>query len=132
LWDLSTDEGAAGLPVLQCGEEPAAQTVAAGETAGGAAMKGLHICYSRMDETKKWRRRCPSCTFRTTMFGWFQEWYGWHITCLHCGEQWQDGCQVERPFMSGWRKRNIAEARRLWSIYKTRQHEKARQQEAQP
>ena len=37
----------------------------------------------------------------------FQEWYGWDVACLHCGESWGDGERIERPFAPGWRKRRV-------------------------
>lgn len=72
------------------------------------------ICSPTVIDKKKWRCICPSCTFRTTHVGFFQEWYGWHRTCLNCGEEWQDGEWGERPFEPGWRARNIAAARARW------------------
>jgi hypothetical protein len=36
-----------------------------------------------------------------------QEWYGTMWTCLACGDQWADGELLERPFMRGWRWRNV-------------------------
>lgn len=59
------------------------------------------------------RHYCPECRKRTTMFGWFQEWYGWNVTCLTCGDQWQDSDAVERPFKRGWRKERVEEAKKL-------------------
>ena len=56
--------------------------------------------------------KCPTCKKRRKFYGWFQEYYGWHMTCLSCGDQWQDGEMLERPFMPGWRKKNIEYARR--------------------
>lgn len=73
------------------------------------------VCSPEVTKAKKWRRRCPSCTFRATHVGYFYEWYGWHVTCLRCGEQWQDGEWLERPFMPRWRQRNIEAARKRWS-----------------
>jgi len=74
----------------------------------------LTVCQPTIQEVKKWRRICRSCTFRATFLGWHQEWYGWHVTCLNCGEVWQDGEWGERPFERGWRQQNIAAARRVW------------------
>lgn len=55
---------------------------------------------------------CPTCGRRRRMYMWWQEWYGWHVTCLTCGEQWQDGEMLARPFCRGWRKENIAQAKK--------------------
>lgn len=78
----------------------------------------IHICWTRVDEIKKWRRRCPSCTFYTTHLGWFQERYGWNVTCLNCGEAWQDGERCPRPFAPGWRQQNIASAKQIWKEHR--------------
>ena len=56
---------------------------------------------------------CPNCSKRTRFFAWFQEWYGWHSTCLTCGDQWQDSDAMPRPFMRGWRKKNIDKALKM-------------------
>jgi len=53
---------------------------------------------------------CPTCGEKADAFEWFQEWYGWHSTCLKCGDQWQDGELCPRPFRRGWRRENIANA----------------------
>ena len=76
----------------------------------------LVICRPTILRRMKWRRTCPSCTFRTTHVGFFAEWYGWHVTCLNCGEEWQDGEWVERPFAPHWRQDNIAAARKQWKM----------------
>jgi hypothetical protein len=46
------------------------------------------------------------------MLGLFAEWYGTTWTCCGCGDEWQDGEMLERPFAPGWRKRNVEYARR--------------------
>lgn len=74
----------------------------------------LVICMPAVLDKKKWRRVCPSCTFYATHVGFFQEWYGWSVTCLNCGEEWQDGEWGERPFVQGWRSKNIEAARKRW------------------
>lgn len=70
------------------------------------------ICSPKVKEQRVMMRKCPTCNKKRKMFGFFQEWYGWHITCLGCGDQWQDGEMLERPFMPRWRKENIESARR--------------------
>lgn len=72
------------------------------------------VCSPTIMERKKWRRICPNCTFRSTTVGFFAEWYGWHVICLHCGEEWQDGEWMERPCVAGWRQHNIEVARKRW------------------
>lgn len=55
---------------------------------------------------------CPTCERQRRAFGFLQEWYGWHLTCAGCGDQWQDGEMVGRPFAPGWRRQNIEYARK--------------------
>lgn len=71
----------------------------------------LHICFSRKDEERVLISKCPTCKRRTKFYSWFQEWYGWHSTCLNCGDRWTDGEMLERPFERGWRKENILRAK---------------------
>ena len=80
----------------------------------GGEMTGVHILWSRVDAIEKRRKYCSNCDARRTFVMWFQEWYGWHVTCLGCGEQWQDGERLDRPFERGWRQQNIETARKLW------------------
>lgn len=77
-----------------------------------------HICWSRKDDQAISRLACPTCKRRTFFYQWFQEWYGWHSTCLKCGDQWADGEMCERPFKPRWRKENIAAARKAWRAYR--------------
>lgn len=43
-----------------------------------------------------------------------QDWYGWTITCLGCGDSWADGEMLPRPFKPRWRTESIAEARQRY------------------
>jgi len=36
------------------------------------------------------------------------------ITCLRCGENWQDQEMSPRPFEPGWRKKSVEAAKRLY------------------
>lgn len=58
------------------------------------------------------RLKCPTCEKRTKFFGRFEAWYGWLITCLSCGDQWQDGEMLPRPFERGWRTKSVKRAKR--------------------
>ena len=74
-------------------------------------MSELHICMSRKDEERVSFQRCPSCKRKKAQFyGWFQEWYGWALTCTECGEKFADGEWLERPWCPGWREQNILNA----------------------
>lgn len=74
---------------------------------------GISICKPTIKITKVGISFCPTCKSRRKFFGWFQDWYGWHITCLKCGDQWQDGERLERPFMPKWRQKSIESAKRM-------------------
>ncbi len=41
-------------------------------------------------------------------------WYGPTFTCCACGDSWSVEGRYPRPFMRGWRKAAIANARGLW------------------
>lgn len=64
---------------------------------------------------------CPTCLKRRRFFAWFQDWYGWHFTCLSCGDQWAEGERLTRPFCPGWRKANIDHAKKQMAEWKARQ-----------
>lgn len=72
----------------------------------------LHISWSRKDREVVRTLFCQTEEADRPMYGWFQDWYGWEVTCLGCGDRWQDGERGERPFMRGWRKDSIAKAMR--------------------
>lgn len=54
---------------------------------------------------------CPTCERPRRMLGEHAEWYGTTWTCTGCGDRWQDGEMLERPFSPGWRRHNIERAR---------------------
>ncbi len=59
-------------------------------------------------------RQCPTCERPKVMLGWFYEWHGWSVTCLGCGEMWEDGEMLPRPWVRAWREKSIAHARSRW------------------
>ena len=74
----------------------------------------LHISWSRVDAERRGVRFCPTCKRRRRMYGWYQDWYGWTVTCLGCGDRWCEGEMAERPFKPRWRPERIAEAKAGW------------------
>jgi hypothetical protein len=71
----------------------------------------FHINFARFSQVKSKIVKCPTCEHRRKFLCEFQEWYGWLITCLTCGDRWENGEMLPRPFERGWRKRKIAEAK---------------------
>jgi hypothetical protein len=75
----------------------------------------LHICYTRYSRVEAFRIKCPNCRpFQCAAVGAFQEWYGWYVTCLRCGERFADGEWMPRPAERGWRQDSIRSARRQY------------------
>lgn len=62
---------------------------------------------------KRLRRACPNCGGRR-LSGYEQMWYSTRWTCLRCGDAYEDGERVERPFQPRWRANAMAYARRVW------------------
>ena len=80
-------------------------------------MNNVHINFARKDKENVSILKCHNCHKRCRFYGWFQEWYGWHITCTGCGEQWADGEWLERPFRPRWRRDNIEQAKKSIKEY---------------
>jgi len=65
------------------------------------------------------RRRvlpCPVCKRRrrhVIYYDW-SPYYAPRIQCVACGDQWEDGELLARPFRRGWRKEAIAKAKHAW------------------
>jgi hypothetical protein len=73
----------------------------------------IHINYTRFSETWCAVNWCPTCERPRRMLAQFQEWYGTHWTCAGCGDSWQEGERLERPFCPGWRRQSIERARKV-------------------
>ena len=78
----------------------------------------LHLNLTRFTAARIRRRYCPTCENRTRFACLFQDWYGWLITCLSCGDRWQDGELMPRPFAPGWRKNSVEKAKRAMERFK--------------
>jgi len=57
---------------------------------------------------------CPTCKRKTLFFCQHTPWHGWGLTCLRCGERWDDVEMLERPFCPSWRRDNIRSARKRY------------------
>lgn len=78
-----------------------------------AELGEVHICFATVDAARPHFSHCPTCKGRRKFWAWFQHWYGWTVTCLRCGDRWQDGEMLERPFKPRWRQENIDHARKM-------------------
>lgn len=78
----------------------------------------VHIHAPSADMVRLHRRDCPTCERRRYFVAAHYEWYGWDLTCLWCGDTWQDGYRRERPFARGWREKSKASARALYRRYR--------------
>lgn len=67
---------------------------------------GRHVVIREVD-----KQRCPTCKSDQEFLCEFEEWYGWTNTCLNCGDSWMEGELLKRPFMRGWRKQAVEEAK---------------------
>ena len=75
---------------------------------------GSHISLAKPDHVWLRRYHCPTCEKRRFFMGWHQEWYGSIFTCLKCGERFSNDEMLPRPFCRGWRKDNIASAKKFY------------------
>ncbi len=69
------------------------------------------ICAPRPVTIKMVENDCPTCKKKTEFLFESYEWYGGEITCLNCGDRWNEDGRAERPFMRGWREKSIANAK---------------------
>lgn len=77
---------------------------------------GATVCTSPQGIVRRRVMECPICTTRKRFVEtWGGAWYGSTLTCLGCGDQWQDGELGYRPFQRGWREKSKARAREKWT-----------------
>lgn len=77
-------------------------------------MMQIHINRPRIDKKRLSHGKCPDCK-RHVFFMWFyQEWYGWDITCLRCGRSFGDGEWLPLTFSRTARQDSIGSAKRRW------------------
>ncbi len=63
-------------------------------------------------------RHCGTCGRVRPMAGTFGIWYGASLTCLGCGDHYDDEMyphRSPRPFRRGWQADRISRARRMWA-----------------
>jgi hypothetical protein len=80
----------------------------------------FHLHAPQPDTVALVRKRCPTCERRRYFVMMHTPWYGVSGTCLHCGDSWEDGERLERPFVPGWRNRAIRDARDRYRRHRDR------------
>lgn len=80
----------------------------------------LHVHAPQPSRVMLRRRRCPICERARFFVGFFTEWYGWHVVCLRCGDQWEDGEMLSRPFKPRWRQESVEWARKTYRRHRDR------------
>jgi hypothetical protein len=63
-------------------------------------------------------RHCATCGRVRPMAGTYGHWYGASLTCLGCGDHYEDECWPQRsprPFCRGWQTDAINEAHFMWT-----------------
>lgn len=74
-----------------------------------------YICAPSPTQVRRRILPCPTCERRRRFVCRLYEWYGWMVTCCGCGDSWEDGERLPRPFARGWRAAAIARARAAWA-----------------
>ncbi len=70
-----------------------------------------NICAPAPVEIKTTLIDCPTCEKKTEFLCEYYEWYGGEITCLNCGDSWNEEGRAPRPFERGWREKSISRAK---------------------
>lgn len=78
-------------------------------------MAVVSICAPEPEIVQLLRLHCPTCERQRRFACFHYAWYGWHTTCLRCGDSWSDGERMDRPFERAWRPKVI---RRAWDYYR--------------
>ena len=75
------------------------------------------VCTSGVREIRRMIRSCPVCERRRrfVIVVPVSPYYSHTMTCLGCGDSWEDGERHERPFQRGWRQKAQTKARQQWT-----------------
>lgn len=78
----------------------------------------IHVYAPAPMEVQIVRAHCTTCQRSRRMVTTLYEWYSGELTCLRCGESWNEDGRRERPFARGWRPRAIRSAWRSYVRYR--------------
>ena len=77
-----------------------------------------------LDSVEIKRRDCPTCGRPRFFLLSQEEWYGFTLVCLRCGDRFGEEGRHQRPFERGWRERSVESAKRIWHTYYEKNKEK--------
>jgi len=80
-------------------------------------MSLVHVHAPQPSTRKIVTGECRDCKRRSRFLSFFTEWYGWDLTCLKCGRQWQDGHWTPFASYRYARRDSINAAKNLWRRY---------------
>ena len=83
----------------------------------------IHIHAPRPTDRAILCKICPDCKRRSRFTAVFTEWYGWDVTCLRCGRNWQGGEWMPLPFTRQARQQSVGAAKRRWRLVFTEEGE---------
>ena len=81
----------------------------------------VYVCAPDPDAFELKKIGCGNCNKRSWFVCVHYEWYGWNVTCLRCGDTWEDGEMLPRPWMPQWREKSIANAENQYRRLKDRE-----------
>lgn len=80
-------------------------------------VSAVHISVPRYESVELKRYPCPTCNKVRFFVRCVEEWYGFTLICLRCGERFSDCSRHQRPFERGWRKKSIESAKRVFTNF---------------
>lgn len=63
---------------------------------------------------------CPTCKTRRRFVVRAEAWYGDYWHCCHCGDVWNEGEPLMRPFKPRWRAEAARKHQEMWKTAGTR------------
>jgi len=76
------------------------------------------VCAPRPVKIDRIKRDCPTCEKETIFQEEVYEWYGGQITCLMCGDRWNEDGRANRPFARNWKVDRLDGVNRTWEKWR--------------